>query len=168
MAMTPDLYEIAPAEFVDIVGILELQGENQADRGGALSVRLSFQWFEAARAEMPLIVARRDWSVVGYLVASSVQSQAHIPIVQGMLRAYPGAPDSYIYGPICVAASERGQGLPARMFAAQRARMGRRPCFTFIRRDNAVSLRAHAKIGFHEVATYMHDGVAQVVLAYTE
>ena len=166
--MALDLYQIAPAEFDDIVDILELQAENLPDRGGALSVRLSFEWFEAARAEMPLIVARRDGLVVGYLVASTVQSQAHIPIVQCMLRVYPGAPDSYIYGPVCVAASERGQELPARMFAAQRARMGGRPCFTFIRRDNSVSLRAHAKIGFHEVAASSHNGIAQVVLAYTE
>jgi L-amino acid N-acyltransferase YncA len=166
--MTPDRYEIASAEFDDIVGILELQAENLPDRGGVLSVRLPFEWFETARAEMPLIVARHDRRVVGYLVASSVRSQEHIPIVQGMLRAYPGAPDSYIYGPICVAANERGHGLPARMFAAQRARMAGRPCFTFIRRDNKVSLRAHAKIGFREVAAYSHDGIAQVVLAYTE
>src|SRR4051794_22291035 len=166
--MTPDRYEIAPAEFDDIIGILDLQAENLPERGGVLSVRLSFEWFDTARAEMPLIVASHDGRVVGYLVASSVKSQAHIPIVQGMLRAYPGDPDSYIYGPICVAANERGQGLPTRMFAAQRARMGGRPCFTFIRRDNTVSLRAHAKIGFREVAGYSHDGIAQVILAYTE
>lgn len=159
-------YGIARATRGDIPDILALQEENLPDRGGALSVRLPSQWFEAALADMPLIVARKDERLAGYLVASSVASQAHIPVIQGMLRAYPAARDAYIYGPICIAAGERGRGLPARMFAAQRALVGNRGCFTFIRRDNAISLRAHAKIGLHEVAEYSHDGVALVVVAH--
>jgi len=166
-AMARDGYEITDATREDIAGILDLQEMNLPERGGVLSVRLTFQWFETALADMPLIVTRKDGRVVGYLVASSVRSQEHIPIVRGMLEVYPGAPDSYIYGPICVAASERGRGLPARMFAALRARTGQRTCFTFIRRDNTISLRAHAKIGLHEVAQYVFDGIDLVVVAET-
>jgi predicted GNAT superfamily acetyltransferase len=160
-------YEIAVATRNDISGILDLQEMNLPERGGVLSVRLSFQWLETALVEMPLIVARKDGRVVGYLVASSVSSQAHIPIVRAMLEVYSGAPNSYFYGPICVAASERGRGLPARLFAALRAGVGQRTCFTFIRRDNIVSLRAHAKIGLNEVAEFTFDGVALVIVAET-
>ena len=165
--MARDGYEITVATREDIAGILALQEENLPERGGVLSVRLPRQWFEVAFADMPLIVARKEGRVVGYLVASSVSSQAHIPIVRAMLEVYPGAPNSYFYGPICVAASERGRGLPARMFEALRARMGERTCFTFIRRDNIVSLRAHAKIGLNEVAEYTFDGVPLVIVAET-
>jgi predicted GNAT superfamily acetyltransferase len=159
-------YRIARATRDDIPDILALQEENLPERGGLLSVRLPLGWFEAALADMPLIVAHKDERLAGYLVASSVASQAHIPIVQGMLRAYPATPDAYIYGPVCVAAGQRGHGVPAAMFAAQRALVGNRTCITFIRRDNAISLRAHAKIGLHEVAEYSHDGVMLVVVAY--
>jgi L-amino acid N-acyltransferase YncA len=166
---------LADGEFViafatrdDIPGILELQEPNLPERGGTLSVRMPFQWFEAALGDMPVTVARKAGRVVGYLVSSSITAQRHVPIVQAMLRAYPGSPDAYTYGPVCVAASERGRGLPAKLFAAQRAHVGNRECITFIRRDNAVSLRAHAKLGMREVAEFEHGGVALVVVAYSD
>jgi L-amino acid N-acyltransferase YncA len=160
-------YEIALATLDDISGILLLQEQNLPEQGGALSVRLSAQWFAAALADMPVMVARKTGQVVGYLVASSIPSQAHLPVIQAMLRAYPAPPEAYIYGPICVAASERGRGLPARLFAAQRALVGGRECLTFIRRDNTASLRAHAKIDMREVAAFVHGGVELVVVAYS-
>jgi predicted GNAT superfamily acetyltransferase len=157
-------FEIAVATHGDIGGILTLQEENLPENGGMLSVRLPLEWFEAAMAEMPVVLARKDGQVVGYLVASTLRSQSHLPIIQSMTRAYSPVPDAYLYGPICVAASERGRGLPAQLFATQRRLVGSRPCFTFIRRDNPVSLRAHEKIGMHEVAEFAHDGSPIVVV----
>jgi hypothetical protein len=101
---------IARASRNDIPEILALQEDNLPDRGGALSVRFPSQWFEAALEDMPLIVARKGGCLVGYLLASSVASQVHVPAVQGMLRAYPAATDAYIYGPICVVAGARRRG----------------------------------------------------------
>jgi L-amino acid N-acyltransferase YncA len=164
--MARDDYEIALAVRDDLAGILDLQEQNLPASGGMLSVRLPLQWFEAALADMPVIVARQDGRVVGYLVASSVPSQSHIPIIESMLRVYPGAPSDYLYGPVCVAQSERGRGLVARMFAMQRAHVGRRNCFAFIRRDNTASLRAHAKVGLLEVAEFTHNDAPLVVVAY--
>jgi L-amino acid N-acyltransferase YncA len=157
-------YEIALATRDDIAGILDLQEQNLPEQGGVLSVRLPFEWFETALADLPLIVTRRAGRVVGYLVASSVSSQAHLPVVQAMLRVYPG---SHIYGPICIAESERGRGLAAELFAAQRVQLGGRECVTFIRHDNARSLRAHAKMGMREVAEFTHGDNVLVVVAYT-
>ena len=36
----------------------------------------------------------------------------------------------------------------------------------FIRRDNAASLRVHARMGMREVAKFAHGGAAMAVLAY--
>ena len=55
---------------------------------------------EAALVDMPVMVARKAGGVVGYAVSSSLGSQAHLPIIQAMLRTYPGSPDAYIYGPV--------------------------------------------------------------------
>jgi len=126
-------YQIAVATRDDIASILALQEENLPENGGLLSVRLPFQWFEAALAQMPIILARKSGHVVGYLVASALSSQAHLPIIQSMMRAYSALPDAYLYGPICVAASERGRGLPTQLFATQQRLLANRPCFTFIR-----------------------------------
>src|SRR5262245_11620514 len=77
---------------------------------------------------------------------------AHTPIVQAMFRAYPGSHDAYVYGPICVAESERGHGLATALFAKLRERLPGRECVAFVRCDNAASLQAHLKMGMNDVA----------------
>jgi predicted GNAT family acetyltransferase len=68
----------------------------------------------------------------------------HIPTVQAMVATFPAPPHSFIQGPVCVAASERGKGLAGLMSAAMRARLPGRAAMTFIRSDNVTSLRAPA------------------------
>ena len=164
--MASSNYDIALATRDDIAGILDLQERNQREQGGTLSVRFSREWFESALDDMPVIVARMAGRVVGYLVSSSPAAQSHVPLIQAMLRVYPGAPDAYLYGPICIAESERGQGLPAALMSALGERLRGREGITFIRRDNARSMRAHAKIGMREVAEFAHGDAAVVVVVY--
>jgi L-amino acid N-acyltransferase YncA len=161
----PD-YAIASATPDDIPGIVALQECNMRDKGGALSVRLPAAWLEATIAEMPTMVAHREGRVVGYTVSSPISAQADIPIVKEMLRTYPGSPGAYIYGPICVAAGERGQGVADAMVEALRKELPKREGFTFIRADNAVSREVHRKLGMREAAHFTHGGEAYVVVAY--
>jgi L-amino acid N-acyltransferase YncA len=83
-----------------------------------------------------------------------------------MLRAYPVGANGYLYGPICIAESERGRGLAGRLFRALRRELPGREGVLFIRRDNPASLRAHAKMGMREMAEFIHDDAVHVVLAY--
>jgi L-amino acid N-acyltransferase YncA len=159
-------YEITLATRDDIPGILDLQERNLRSNGGALSVPFSCEWFEAAITDMPIIVACSGGRVVGYVVSTPLTAQAHDPIIQAMLRAYPGSPGAYNYGPICVAESERGRGLAGAMFQALRVRLPAREGFTFIRRDNTASVKVHTKMGMKEVAAFTQGGVAYVVVAY--
>jgi L-amino acid N-acyltransferase YncA len=159
-------HTIAAATHGDIAGIVALQERNLRDNGGALSVRLTAAWFEAAIAEMPIMVARRDGRIVGYVVSSSISSQAHIPIVREMLRVHSGSPGAYIYGPVCVAEGERGRGVAAAMVEGLRRQLPGREGFTFIRADNAVSREVHRKLGMQEAAHFTHDGTGYVVVAY--
>ena len=150
----------------DISGIFELQEENMLDRGGMLTVRFSPAMLEAELENLPQIVARRDGKVVGYMLAASRGMRGNAPIMQAMFHAYPGSPRTYIYGPVCVADSERGQGLVGKMFEALVKQLPGRECVTFVRRDNAPSLRAHLKMGMRDVASFTHDGVLQAVLVH--
>jgi L-amino acid N-acyltransferase YncA len=159
-------HEITVATREDIPGILDLQQRNLRSNGGALSVPFSRCWFEVAITDMPIIVARREKRVVGYLVSTPLAAQTHSPIIQAMLRAFPGSPGAYNYGPVCVAETERGRGLAGAMFQALRERLPARQGVTFIRRDNAVSLKVHSKMGMQEVAEFTQDGAAYVVVAY--
>jgi hypothetical protein len=103
-------YEIGFATRDDVTGIVDLQERNLRGVGGALSVRFSRDWFEAAIFDMPIVVARCDEQIAGYVVSTPLIAQAHDPIIQAMLRAYPGSPGAYNYGPICVAEKHRGRG----------------------------------------------------------
>ena len=164
--MTASDCEIAFATVDDIPGIVALQGLNLLSNGGFLSIEFSNDWFERVLSEMPIIVARRDGRIVGYLVSSPLSVAADAPIIQAKLRAYPGSGNPYNHGPVCIAKEERNQGLISRMFAALRERLRGREGIAFVRSDNAASLAAHAKLGMRQVAEFTHDGVAYVVVAY--
>jgi len=164
--MTATGIDIGLATANDIAGILDLQEHNLRKNGGALSVPMSREWLAGAIGAMPIVVARRDARVVGYVVSSSLNDQSPDPILDGMLEAYPGSPGCYVYGPICVAESVRGQGVARAMFEELRAQLPAREGFTFIRADNAVSRRVHAGMGMREAATFTVAGVAYVVVAY--
>lgn len=159
-------YEIVLAASADIDQILELQEQNLSCRGGMLSVALSREWFERTLIEMPIIVTRSEGRLVGFLVSSSFSAFAKVPVIGAMLQVYPGSNGAYIYGPICVAHSERGRGLAARMFSALRLHMRCREGILFIRCDNAASLRAHLKMGIKEVGEFTHRDVVHKILAY--
>lgn len=88
-------------------------------------------------------------------------------MVQAMLRAFPAPPDCYLYGPVCVAEAERGKGLAAALFKELQAHMGGRSSMTFVRADNAPSLRAHRKMGMRELGTFMSEGIPHIALSYT-
>lgn len=157
---------IGKADEADLDGILELQAANQMARGGSLSASLPRSRVVAMMLEMPLIVARRDGRISGFLMTTSRAMNADLPIVQAMFSAYHGSPDAYVYGPICVGEDERGKGLAQRMFAELRRLEPGREGILFIRKDNEPSLRAHLKMGMKEVATFQFNGFDHAVFSY--
>jgi len=160
-------YDISLARLDDIPDILALQEMNLPDSGGTLSVRLAPDWFQDAILEKWVIVGRRESKVVGYVVGSSIAANAHVAIIQAMLRTFPPRPGCYLYGPICVAERERGKGLASAMFGELRARLSGRPAMLFIRADNAPSLQAHRKMGMQELGTFAHNDIPYIALTYT-
>jgi predicted GNAT superfamily acetyltransferase len=116
--------------------------------------------------DMPLIVARRNGKVVGFLMTTTREMNADLAIVKAMFTAYKGSTNAYVYGPICVDASERGKGLAQAMFAELRRLESGREGILFIRRDNEASIRAHARMGMREVGEFQFNGGDFAVLSY--
>jgi L-amino acid N-acyltransferase YncA len=104
-------YAISLARLDDIPGILALQEPNLPASGGSLSVRLTEDWFKQAVAAKSVVVGRHNDKVIGYVLGTSLAAKAHVSIIQAMLLAFPPPPDCYLYGPVCVAETERGKGL---------------------------------------------------------
>lgn len=163
--MTAD-YEIFLGTSEDIPGVLSLQEANLPHKGGSLSVRLSADWFRRAVYEKSLVVCRREQRVVGYVLGTSFGMKEPVPIIHAMLRAFPAPPDCYLYGPSCVAETERGKGLASVMFKELKAHLSGRPAMLFVRADNPSSLRAHRKMGMRELGTFVNQGVLYVALTY--
>lgn len=164
--MTGHDTRVSRADIADMDGILELQAANQTARGGALAASLTGERLAKMMQDMPLIVARRDGRITGFLLTTSREVNADIPIVKAMFNAYHGAPDAYVYGPICVGEEERGKGLAQIMFAELRRLEPGREGVLFIRNDNEASLRAHLKMGMKKVASFEFNSFAYAVFCY--
>lgn len=164
MAKPPAIITVATE--ADLDGILALQAANQIDRGGMLSGNLPRARIVEMMSSMPLIVAKRDARVVGFLMTSTLKMNADVPVIRAMLDVYQGASDAYVYGPICVDPTERGNGLAAAMFSALRQSEPGREGVLFIRQDNEASLRAHARMGMREVASFNLNGMDFTVFSY--
>jgi L-amino acid N-acyltransferase YncA len=160
-------YETGLATTDEIPAIVAMQELNLHENGGGLSVRQTADWFKRTMSEMPIIVARREGVVVGYALATSIAAKSHVGIVQTMLRAFPAAPNCYLYGPVCVAESERGNGLAGMMYQETRKRLPGRTAMSFVRSDNMPSLKANRKMGKMELGEFVHDGETYIVFAFT-
>ncbi|WP_434605964.1 GNAT family N-acetyltransferase [Pseudomonas sp. D2-30] len=157
---------VGRAKQADLTGILALQAKNQMDRGGSLSASLPRTRVKAMMRNMPLIVARRNGQVTGFLMATPRAMNLDLPIVQAMFSSYGGTSDAYIYGPICVGEEERGKGLAQRMFDELKRLAPKREGVLFIRTDNAPSLRAHQKMGMKEVGSFRFNDFQYAVFSY--
>lgn len=160
MRLSRHAYLLGTAQAADIAPITALLQANSPSQGGSLTGEFSRDKVTSmADGASPVIVARRvaDGPVVGVLFSAAIAS-AQAPVVRAMLAAYAGGKRAYVYGPVCIADSERGQGLLALLYAAMRAQHGGAEAVLFIRRDNIGSLRTHERLGMREVAAFDFDG----------
>ena len=160
MSHSSHAYLVSTAQAADIDAITALLQANSPSQGGSLTGEFSRDKVAAmADGASPVFVARRlvDGPVVGVLFSASTAT-VQAPVVLSMLAAYGGSGNAYVYGPVCIADSERGQGLLALLYAAMRAQHGGAEAVLFIRRDNIASLRAHARLGMREVAAFVFEG----------
>lgn len=160
---------IRKAEPADIAGIVELQKANQQARGGSLSGELPAARIAEMLEDMPQVVAMQGDEVVGFLLTTSqaVNRRHPVMVVEKTLEAFPAMePDAYIYGPICVSARQRGQGLAQRLFEALLQYAPDRQGVLFIRDDNPASLQAHRKMGMSAVAQFHFNDALFHVFAY--
>jgi ribosomal protein S18 acetylase RimI-like enzyme len=139
---------------------------NKRENGGSLSANFSSAQISAMLNDMPIIVACNE-SIIGFIMTSTRTMNADVPIIAAMFAAYQNcAVDAYVYGPICVDAEARGQGLAETMFKELRRVLPAREGVLFIRCDNVASLRAHARMGMSEVASFIFQGDEHLVFSY--
>ena len=97
-------------------------------------------------------------------MGTSLAANAHIPIIQAMLCAFPRRPTVTFMVRFAWPKASVARASPARCL---RARLPGRPAMLFVRADNAASLRAHQKMGMHDLGTFTNDGVSYIALTYS-
>lgn len=146
--------ELRLAARTDAAAISRLLVANSAANGGTLygdwSEAVVRTWIETGT---PIVVAIDGEQVKGVLFSAENADGAAAP-VKAMFAACPAIDDAYAYGPICVDASMRGQGLPKALYARLAECMGERRGLLFINRSNVGSLKAHQKMGMDVVAQF--------------
>jgi GNAT superfamily N-acetyltransferase len=149
----------------DAEKISALLTSNSADRGGMLLGDWSVGEIKARlRDHQPIIVAISETALLGALLAEE-KTHASAPPVMAMLAVWPGRPDAYVYGPVCVAADARGKGVLEALYAGLVAQFPGREAVLFIRADNPRSRQAHVRLGMREVAHFTYQNEPFVVLS---
>jgi L-amino acid N-acyltransferase YncA len=162
----------------DLDAILTLQRANLesaldsrevADQG-FVTVAHTREVLERMHSRAPSVVARSGGEVVGYAIAMSVACRDLVPILVPMFSKFEelaagGRPlresRFYVCGQVCVARSHRGTGLFDALYRGHAEAYGPTHDWivTQISTRNPRSIRAHARVGFHEISHYRdsHD-----------
>jgi L-amino acid N-acyltransferase YncA len=150
----------------DAGSISALLEANSGARGGMLLGQWPRDAIAAhiASGQSIVIATDAEGRLLGTLLTSEKGFDA-APPVQAMLKAWPGGPDAYVYGPVCVAADARGLGVLEALYAKLQATFPGREAILFIRDNNPRSLKAHQRLGMHEVARYDFAGEVFIVLS---
>jgi L-amino acid N-acyltransferase YncA len=159
-----------PAHFDQILALQQrnlLAAVDPADRAtqGFVYARHTRALLEAMAAELPQVVALDAGRVVGYTLAMPASMRDAIPQLVPMFEQFDRARwrgralSSYRYmvgGQICVDHGYRGRGLLHALYLECRRRLppDYELCVTEVSEHNAVSLRAHLRMGFEAVASY--------------
>lgn len=147
-----------PATVDDAERISALLMANSLDRGGTLYGDWSVAVVTACIAAGQLIIVAVDGPLLCGVLFTSEKAGASAPPVMAMLRAWPGAADAYVYGPVCINEAARGQGVLEALCAELAARRPGREAVLFIKATNQRSLRAHVRLGMTPVAGFTLDG----------
>ena len=162
-------FEVRAMTEADFDGIAALLYANAPEQGGTLTgyyTRDRVAWILGTALYATVAVDREsDGAIVGILFAMAKDVSSAPPVIRAMIEAWPGRADAYVYGPVCIAESARGQGLLPRLYAKLGARLAGREAILFIRRDNEASIRAHLRLGMIEVAGFVLDGTQYAVLS---
>jgi hypothetical protein len=150
----------------DAESISALLEANTGDRGGMLLGRWPRDAIEQriANGQSIVIATDEEERLLGALLTSE-KGFGDAPPVQAMLKAWPGSPDAYVYGPVCVSENARGLGVLEALYRKLQATFAGREAILFIREDNPRSLTAHLRLGMREVARYDFADKTFIVLS---
>jgi GNAT superfamily N-acetyltransferase len=160
----------SPAHFDQILALqqrnlLAVVDPDERATQGFVYARHTRALLEAMAAELPQVVALDGGRVVGYTLAMPASMREAIPQLVPMFEQFDRTRwrgrvlSAYRYmvgGQVCVDHGYRGRGLMRALYQECRRRLppDYELCVTEVSERNAVSLRAHLRMGFETAASY--------------
>lgn len=156
----------------DYKGIIALQKINiignlnpQEAENGFLSIEMDKWNFSEISRDLGLAVAVSSHEIVGYLCGTSYSYSLKFPILRTMLgklhelsidKKPLNASNTFVYGPVCIAKSERGSGILKGLYQElKRIALPRYSfCVLFISDRNKRSFNAHLKLGMKPLGMF--------------
>lgn len=157
----------------DLAGIIDLQkrnlpanlGEDEIKSQGFVTVVHSTDDLRKMNAIEPNIIAKKNDTVIAYLLAMTAASKKDIPVLIPMFDMFekiqlhnkPVSKYNYlVVGQVCVDKAYRGQGVLDDCYTAYRDHFRNKYDFaiTEIAAKNLRSINAHKRIGFYEILKY--------------
>lgn len=177
---------VRPAIATDYPGILALHQQNlrahltpEQQRDGFLSLAIDQDYLMAANADLGVVVAIAEATVVGYMAGTTVAFNQRFPLLAAMIARFPTTEfrqrslvtyRSFIYGPVCVAAACRRQGVLEAMFGellALAIAADYEVGTAFVAHQNPRSLAAHTrKLGMEHLGDFGFKGKTYALLGF--
>lgn len=168
-------------------GILRLQQVNlpvnisatEAREQGFLTLVHDLSTLAAMNEDYGHSIALADGEVVGYALMMQTKFDSHVPALKGLMnmlenQQWNGKPlqayNYFIMGQVCVAKDYRGQGVFAGLYEHQKQHCQHDfdLIITDIAARNTRSCRAHAKVGFVEMARFIDTDEQEWVIVGME
>ncbi|MGO9378298.1 MAG: hypothetical protein ACLP29_07070 [Dissulfurispiraceae bacterium] len=171
MQSSPDIIyrQAVPSDYG---GIIALQKENlignlsqEEAKDGFLSIEMDEWQFDEINRDIGIAVAVAGHEILGYLCGTSYSYSLQFPILRTMLGklhelAFDKKPltagNTFIYGPVCIARSARGNGILIGLY--EQLKLIAAPhysfCLLFISDGNKRSFNAHLKLGMKPLGMF--------------
>lgn len=160
----------------DLIQMLHLQQKNlaqnisaeQLQKEGFVTVQHTLEILKRMNEAEPQVIACSEGKVIGYALLMLKSFRKDIPILEPMFQkieelSYQGKPlRDYRFvamGQICIDEDFRGLGVFADLYKGIKQQTAGRfdLCITEVALRNPRSMRAHAKVGFENVAQYQDE-----------
>lgn len=145
--------------------VAALLQENAQSRQGGLLGEYPLQKVENMFAHaLTVIIAQDDDVIAGVVFSFPVQSAQISPVTAVISQQFGELlENNWFYGPVCIAADYRGQGILPVLYQRLCAENSGKPV-AFINQDNERSVRAHLKSGMKEAGHFICDNTPYLLM----
>lgn len=141
-----------------------LQANAQSRQGGLLGEYPPEKVESMFTHSLHTIVAESGNTLVGVLFSFSPGTAFVSPVTQQISKQFPALlENNWFYGPVCINADYRGQGVLQSLYKTMSEFNNGKPV-AFINQDNVRSVQAHLKSGMREAARFSCDGIAYLLM----